>query len=233
MIFGCSFLTPPKEKPVIQDYVGTSIIGEKTTHVFSLTPERRTVIVIPSKIKSQETGKIEKTVKFCAEPPPDVAESLADTFRFIAEAQLKKPDIGAGVEFYRAFTSTAMKLFYRSQGIQLFRDGMYNICQAYMNGVIEEQEYVEIYNDLVEKTRELIALEIPKVEQGNLEEAINQANAAANLATGARDEVTVMEQVIETNLNKVVENKNAVDTATGEIRTEIEALKVRVERLEQ
>ena len=64
-------------------------------------------------------------------------------------------------------------------------------------------------------------------------EADNQANAAANLAIGARNEVTVMEQAIETNLNKVIEHRNSIESATGELRTEIDNLKDRVDRLEQ
>ena len=103
LLSGCAFFTSPKEQPVKQDYVGP-IFGKKTTHVFSLTPERRTVIVMPT----------QRGARFCAEPPPDVAESLADSLRILAEAQLKDPKLpaSASMEFYKAFTSSAMSLFY-------------------------------------------------------------------------------------------------------------------------
>jgi hypothetical protein len=58
-----------------------------------MTPERRTIIVMP-----QGDGKMPR---FCAQPPPDVAENIADSLRLLAEAQLTDPEIMAKAEFLR------------------------------------------------------------------------------------------------------------------------------------
>jgi hypothetical protein len=245
-IFGCSFLTPPKEKPVIQDQVGP-LFKEKTTHVFSLTPERRTVIVTPKKeplkdekgtiiILSDKEGNQsidkETVIKFCAEPPPDVAESLADTFRFLAEAELKKADADVAAEFYKSFTSSAMSLFYRSQGVQLFRDGLFNLCQAQLNGLLKSGEYTTKYVDLLEVASKLISEEIEKMELIRGTEA-QKAIDAKNEAIGLKTEVEIMKQSVETNMNKAKEYKESIDSTTNEIKNEIEDLDNRVQELEK
>ena len=231
LIFGCSFLTPPKEKPVIQDQVGP-LFRDKTTHVFSLTPERRTVIVIPKREIVNGIGG-ERVVKFCAEPPPDVAESLADTFRFLAEAQLQKADVSAGVDFYRAFVSSATSLFYRSQGIQLFRDGMYNLCQAHLNGVITANDYVVKYHELLEKANSLILEEVKKLEKIRGIEESQKVIDAMNKAIGAKTEVEIMKQSVETNMNKIEQYKDSIDSTADDIKNEIEDIKKKVEELEK
>jgi hypothetical protein len=246
-IFGCSFLTPPKNQPVIQDQVGP-LFKEKTTHVFSLTPERRTVIVTPKKeplkdekgtiiILSDKEGnqRVDKetVIKFCAEPPPDVAESLADTFRFLAEAELKKADADVAAEFYKSFTSSAMSLFYRSQGVQLFRDGLFNLCQAQLNGLLKGDEYTTKYVDLLEVAAKLISEEIEKMEIIRGTEELQKAIDTKNEAIGLKTEVEVIKQSVETNMNKVEEYKDSIDSTKNEIKNEIENLDNRVQDLEK
>jgi hypothetical protein len=249
-IFGCSFLTPPKEKPVIQDQVGP-LFKEKTTHVFSLTPERRTVIIAPTKkplqhddgepiiLKDKDGNERldkETVIRFCAEPPPDVAESLADTFRFLAEAQLEKADVKVGTEFYKAFTSSAMSLFYRSQGIQLFRDGLFNLCQAQLNGLIKDQQYIKKYEDLLNKSSKLIKQEIDKMEitRGiEYEKEVQKAIKAKDDAIGAKNEVEIIKQIVETDMNNFYKYKDSIDSTTNDIKNNIKELNKRVEQLEK
>jgi hypothetical protein len=177
MASGCSFFTPPKQQPVEKDYVGP-FWGNRTTHVFSMTPERRTIIVMP-----RGEGKMPR---FCAEPPPDVAESIADSLRVLAEAQLKDPEITAKAEFYKMYTTSAMSLFYRSQGVQLFRDGLFNLCQAYINEALpQKSDYIEIYKELLNKSVSLVQNEIPSVEQNKLSQVMERATVAERDAKAA------------------------------------------------
>lgn len=196
---GCATFTPPKERPVECDRVPLSrIFGGRIGSVFSMTPERRTVIVLPY------YGE-EKAFRICAEPPPDVAENLADSIRFLAEAQVTDPKIPVGIsaEFYRAFASSAMRLFYRSQGIQLFRDGMYNLCQAYMNGAITEEQYMEKYKELLDSAKELINAEMPSLEATKINEAVDRAMAAENAAKNASDDARISKDASEKALEDV------------------------------
>jgi hypothetical protein len=174
---GCAIFTPPKEKPVQQDYIGP-VFGTKTINVFSLTPERRIVIVAPPKQEEGNGISLDKNIgievfQFCAEPPPDVAESLVDTLRIFAKGEIK--NVEAQAELSRLFASSAINLFVRSQGVQLFRDGAFNLCQAYINGVINKKKYWENYQLLLANSTDLISKEIPNIRDIKMVEAAGDA----------------------------------------------------------
>ena len=139
---GLSGFTNQMEQPIIEDKLGSS--GFRT---LSTTPERRVVIFN------------QHTQKFCAEPPPDVADNLASSFASAIEGS--RGDIKASAEVSKAFASTAKQLFQRSQGVQLYRDGMYSLCQSYINGAIGPGELSEMQKKLLETSSKLIDKEIP------------------------------------------------------------------------
>jgi hypothetical protein len=141
-IQGCSFFTNPKEQPIIEDKLGSS--GFRT---LATTPERRVVIFNQS------------AHKFCAEPPADVADNLASSFASALEGS--DGSVKAKAEISKAFASTAKQLFQRSQGVQLYRDGMYSLCQTFINGAIGPGELAQMQATLLEKSSKLIAKEIP------------------------------------------------------------------------
>ena len=160
---GCTWLTAPKEQPVQQDYAG-SFFGDKRTNVFSMTPERRTVIVVlDHRLPAKPTDQVE--ARFWAEPAPDAAENLASTFKAAFEASIKPP-AGQGPEATvaaaaaRGFASQISQLFKRSQGIQLFRDGVYTLCQAYLNGIIDDKYYQQQFVMLLNGSIQLALAEL-------------------------------------------------------------------------
>jgi hypothetical protein len=69
---GCALFSSPKEQPVIEDHVH-NWFGVDKVGLLSTTAERREVI-----FKFPDN-------KFCAEPPPDVAEALASSLTLLAE----------------------------------------------------------------------------------------------------------------------------------------------------
>lgn len=162
-VSGCSLLTPPMEDPVRQDYVG-SIFSDRRTNVFSLTPERRTVLVV----RNVDASRSPSQVMVCAEPPPDVAQNIASSVRALAEASAKDAtgrSAEASAEFSKALNTSVVSLFYRSQGIQLFRDGLFSLCQAYMNGLVaNSDEFWNKYQALLDASFALIAQEIPTAQ---------------------------------------------------------------------
>jgi hypothetical protein len=180
-VCGCALFTPPKEAPVDQDYVGTyfgRLFGQRTTNVFSLTPERRIVIVMPHEGENY----------FCAEPSPDVAENIAGTWRALVKAETKEKLTSGEAQAYSSFASSTSNLFFRSQGIQLFRDGMYNLCQAYINKAITAEQYREKYTQLLDKSSTLISQELAQVDKKALQDALVKANAALNSAESAKQQ---------------------------------------------
>ena len=134
---GCGIFTPPKEHPVIEQYATRGLPGfPRETTVYSTTPERRTVMVMT------DLNATDSPTRFCAEAPADVAENISSSFKALVEAEIKAPAGQTGgqgrVELAKAFSSSIVSLFYRSQGVQLFRDGMYNLCQAFINRAISK-----------------------------------------------------------------------------------------------
>ncbi|MFY9261541.1 MAG: hypothetical protein WAO71_13655 [Gallionella sp.] len=163
MISGCALFTPPMEDPVRQDYVG-SIFSDRKTNIFSLTPERRTVLVV----RNVNNAVSPAEVVVCAEPPPDVAQNIASSIRALAEAAAKDTSgksAGASAEFSKTLNTSVVSLFYRSQGVQLFRDGLFSLCQANMNGLIKDKEdFWTKYQALLNASFALIAQEIPTAQ---------------------------------------------------------------------
>jgi len=183
---GCSYLTPPMERPVIEDHSGH--LGTFTT-----VAERRMVIT------KKDYGITDVyTSKFCAEPSPDATQSIASTLRAALTASTKglAADPAVSAEFGRTLETTAKSLFQRSQGVQFFRDGLFNLCQAYLNGALNgidmngksitnEQGYVMRYGELLRAAQLIILAEVQKmqsVDESKAKEAVAAAEAAKDAA---------------------------------------------------
>lgn len=164
MLTGCSALTPPKEKPVIEDKVGDRM------GTIATTAERRIVLI---DLKKDH---------FCAEAAPDVAESLNSSIRIAAEYASKTasgPERSASAEIARNLSTSVSTLFSRTQGIQLFRDGTYALCQANLNGAIKDEEFKFRFDKLLAETSKLIELELPLVAARIAQNAVAQSQSAA------------------------------------------------------
>lgn len=152
-IVGCSAFTPPLEKPIIEDH---SHDGRVTT--FATIPSRRMVILTEHKKNSGD-------IILCAEPSADVSDNIVSSLA--ASVSAKGPSTGektageVASSISKTLASTAQHLFKRTQGLQLYRDGMYNLCQARMNGIIDNKTFEDRSNLLLEKTTRLIEIEIP------------------------------------------------------------------------
>lgn len=197
---GCAGLTySPKEDPVIQDHVGEPILGfigrSKSVSIFSMTPERRTVLVMFDR-RSPATA-----VKFCAEPPADVAENVASSLRGLAEAQIKAPaekgSLNAAAELSRTLSSSIVSLFYRSQGIQMLRDGLFSLCQAYINDAITKEQFNAKYDELVSKAFVLVSQEIPSAQAARAADAASRAESAVGAVKSAVEQSKAAQEVAE------------------------------------
>lgn len=163
-LFGCghSWFSDPKTNPVIEDKVG--LASKEVLGTLATTAERRTVIV-----KLIDTPDGNDIGKFCAEPPPDVGENIVSQIGLMLEAQGKlTPPAGepgsegkGKIDFNKLLQTTIQALVKRSQGLQLYRDGMYNYCQAYLNGAFQnESEYKNKLDELLWRAYQLIWMEL-------------------------------------------------------------------------
>lgn len=150
---GLSWIAEPKTNPVIEDRVG--LPGRQPIGTLATTAERRIVLV---RIAENDP----KFGQFCAEPPPDAAENIANKLALAVEATVKTPEAeGSGrLEFAKQLVTSIQSLFHRSQGLQFYRDGMYGLCQSYLNGVLSQPDFVTRADKLLEKSSELILKEL-------------------------------------------------------------------------
>lgn len=172
LLAGCSAFTSPKEQPVIEDKVGGSI------RTLAVTAERRAIIF------GDKNGQ-RTTDQICAEPSPDIAESLVSSLRAVAEATVNKgvAETTANFEINKTLATAIATLFTRSQGVQFFRDNMYALCQAHMNGAIDKEKFGVEFTRISNLSATLIRKEIPSADT-------KRAEAAATRAEQARDDTT-------------------------------------------
>ena len=89
----------------------------------------------------------------CAEPSPDVFAAAAISAGL--DAKVGPDTIGGSL----TSAESAGALAFRSQTIQLLRDGLYRACEAYLNGVIKADEYGRIIAAYDEMLITLLAVE--------------------------------------------------------------------------
>lgn len=157
---------------MIEDKLGRSI------RTLAVTAERR-AIIFGDKSDPKNVDQI------CAEPSPDIAESLVSSLRAVAEATVNKgvAETTANLEVNKTLATAIATLFSRSQGVQFFRDNMYALCQAHMNGAIDKEKFGVEFTRISNLSAKLIAKEIPSADT-------KRAEAAAVRAEQSRDEAT-------------------------------------------
>jgi hypothetical protein len=152
LLQGCSIFTQPKANPVIEDRVN-NWLGAKKVGVLATTPERRVVIV-----KMPEN-------MFCAEPPADAADNVSAALTAIAEGSAKGQVTDVQLGYAQTLATSVKQLFQRSQGVQLYRDGTFMLCNAYLNGAINPEEFLKRHEKLLETVAPLIMEEIPELHK--------------------------------------------------------------------
>ena len=149
-LFGCKFFIPPQGHPVLDDRIGGGIFTQPKYVQFATTPERRVVLMNLNL----------ETPHMCAEPSPDASEDLS--YSLSAALSAKKTDTKVDASIAGALQSVSNQLFTRTQGVQFYRDGMFSLCMAYMNGVVNRQEdYIQLSTELRNQAFVLIQQEIP------------------------------------------------------------------------
>ncbi|MEQ1530464.1 MAG: hypothetical protein ABL925_14210 [Methylococcales bacterium] len=158
---GLSTLSNRETNPVVVDDPNNSSIwgglNPPPFSTFSTTASRRMVIV----------SRIEDKIEVCSEPSPDVGEAFASA---VADAiKLKAPIQGVPVEvsnqYARAVSTQIASLIFRTQGLQLYRDAMHNLCVDKMNKWFEFGEpntdsYATLRKHYFDKSIELIKAEL-------------------------------------------------------------------------
>jgi hypothetical protein len=217
------------EIPVIEDHSGH--LGTFTT-----VAERR--MIVTKRDYSSVPGEDTYNSKFCAEPPPDATQSIARALSAAlsgSAAGLKaQPEVS--VQFAKSLATTAKTLFQRSQGVQLFRDGVYNLCQAYLNGALSSEQYIEQYGVLLKTASALISSEIEKMPSVPVQRAEEAANASeAAKADALRAKVFVEDSLTKAELaaNSAKDAQKAAENSKASLDAAVRKAEEAAQRAEE
>ena len=109
-------------------------IDSRPAPSISLDAQQRTILVTDQGGPVKERRKV-----VCAEPSPDAIVTSAASLGAKLSV-LDKGNVGVESSLAQAFSEMGT----RTPVIQLLRDGLYRACEAYMNGVVGEDEYGRI-----------------------------------------------------------------------------------------
>ena len=162
---GLSPFVQPEAQAVVDEHIFSNsslfsnlpILSQDGVRALSTKLERR--LVIFNRKKTDEGWDL----KICAEPPAEAIQALQSINKL--EATLKKQTpakttvegSGSGES---GLTTAVQSAFRRTQGLQFYRDGAYQWCQAYINNLITRKDFVEKLETLQEKAAYLIQEEV-------------------------------------------------------------------------
>jgi hypothetical protein len=181
-------------------------VDETPPNSVSLDARQRLVIVTDKGGPTRDDkGKlIQQQRVVCAEPSPDAFMALVASGG--ADVAFGEKKVGAR----GAMAESVAALGRRTQTIQLLRDGLYRACEAYMNGIIDEDEYKRIMVSYDELLITLVAIESlggPDIEP--LPKIGGEASVTENKGEKTATANTSVETAPKANSSSNIETKNA------------------------
>lgn len=166
-----------KALAVVMAAATTGCAGE-IHRISNLSPGQ--VLSIDARQRLVLVGERNGQTIYCAEPSPDAIVARASYAA--AQGNAKTPQgVEAGGRVGFSTSETAGSLGLRTQTIQLLRDGYYRVCEAYLNGAIEADQYKEI----------LDVIDLFMIALVSLETVSRGAVAAPAIIVGANGRLTL------------------------------------------
>ncbi len=239
ILAGCS----PAEKSSI---FRTADLGSGTTVITDA--KQRVVINVPAK---GGPGRNTPSRIICAEPSPDVAQTVSDVISAALEVQIKGQGGGAA-SFGRSTADAVVQLGERLATIQLLRDGLYRACEAYANGAVSSTTYSMIVSRYDDTMVTLLMGELAAGAFGRAGAFAGMGASGAGQAGGSIDREAAMkslkdaddkvaEKAIQLNnaqikLQKAKDKKKADGTPVGpddpDVKKNEQAVKAKQQELE-
>lgn len=119
--------------------------GNEYPESISIDAKQRVVIATTKQTSTYNaSGNKEKEAiiyRACAEPSPDAISALASSLA--GNGELTSEKLQAALKLQGAISQTETSSFVgiRTQTIQLLRDGMYRLCEAYMSDALDQRSY--------------------------------------------------------------------------------------------
>lgn len=143
---GCTTFTPPAHQKELKN--GTIWL--------TYDASRRGTIVVPI--------NTETPYRFCAEPVPDVALTLANKIKLGVKQPANDISANGSVDL----GAVASVLNGRTETVLLAREAMFRLCEASLNGAIPKEKYTEHFGAILKLVEELVALD-KKIQDSNKE----------------------------------------------------------------
>lgn len=158
------------DRAVVEDSINDSI----TT--VSLSADRRTVLVKTSGVFDG---------RFCAEPPPDVAQNFKSALKATLEGS--GPE-ASGIKGKAAvddnLDTQAVVLAERTVLLDVFRTGTYALCQYYMNGAMTGPELKQSFDNLVTGVLDRVPIATAKAHVKDAAGVVQQSAAPDSASLG-------------------------------------------------
>lgn len=200
---------------------GTIFKQFKLSDGTSITTGARQRVIINSPINPTPTepsrpGQVNPVRIVCAEPSPDVALAVANSFGLGVSVVSK----GSGSVSASQAEGIA-QLAERVSTIQLLRDGLYRACEAYANGAISSTVYTLIISRIDDVMVTLLTSELAAGAFGRELAALGTASRAtvqASLDEAAKSKAAVerAKKDVEDAEKDVAEKDNAVEKARSD-----------------
>lgn len=109
--------------------------------VMGMTATRRGIVVRSTSPEERAQGR--PYMLFCAEPPPDVAQSIASAL----ELKLARTDVGEA-SISDTYKTMIENISTRTPLSETYRTAVYSICQLHLNGAISNAEAHELFKQV-------------------------------------------------------------------------------------
>lgn len=140
----------------------------------------------------------------CAEPSPDVAKAVGQSFNFGGSLSVQglpaniSPQVAASIA--RARAESIAQLGERLATIQLLRDGLYRACEAYANGAISPTAYAVILSRFDDTMITMLSTEVAGGAFGRSlatagSTAEGNASASADVEQKIKEAIELQEQL--------------------------------------
>lgn len=175
--------------------------------------------ILAAKVSKVSEGKKFETI-VCAEPSPDSLSAYAAQF-----AASGGSSSGASGQLSTAFQEGAAFTGLRTQSIQLLRDSLFRICEAYMNGAVTQPQYDLLIRRYQKHTVALLAIEqlTGAIKAPPVTISTGGAAEAARSLAEIRKEISAIDIEIA-DLGKEKVNTDTTEARKGDITKRIESL---------
>ena len=150
----------------------------------------------------------------CAEPSPDAISSFAQSLS-------GKVDVKDYVTAQAVLSQTESTAYVglRTQTVQMLRDGMYRICEAYLSKALDKSSYEELQRRYQSMMLGLLAVEQLTGAVVAPQVALSSAIAKASTAAGA-DSLLIKQEAYETAKSKRLHAENDLEAANKALKVQ-------------